>query len=168
MGWIINTPQSWQGKMTWREEWGMKRRWKEFGEVRDCIKWSRRFCFWRLLKTEVQIALWRQTSSMYILYYPYLNSILRKNHHHPIIFLQLTLSLHYPLVSPPSGFAEAPTPETHTGFNTPVSPQSSALFVRCVDAFIGLKWLLCSLPAVYSQAVIPLLHTVCGLVMQFV
>lgn len=58
--------------------------------------------------------------------------------------------------------------QRHTGFNTPVSPQSAALFVRCVDAFIGLKWLLCSLPAVYSQAVIPLLTTVCGLVMQFV
>lgn len=77
-------------------------------------------------------------------------------------------SLSTALWSPPSGFVEAPTPETHTGFNTPVSPQSSTLFVGCVDAFIGLKQLLCSLPAVYShtQAVIPLLTTVCGHVMQ--
>lgn len=29
--------------------------------------------------------------------------------------------------------------DTHTGFNTPVSPQSSALFARCVDVFIGLS-----------------------------
>lgn len=158
--------------MTWREEWGMKRRWKEFLELRERVKWSsRRFpllCFWWLLKTEVQIALWRRASSLYILYYPYLNS---SSERIAIIPLSAYSSLYLPflpLVSPLSGFAEAPTPETHTGFNTPVSPQSSALFVRCVDAFIGLKWLLCSLPAVYSQAVIPLLTPVCGLVMQFV
>lgn len=35
--------------------------------------------------------------------------------------------LYRPLGSPPSGFAEAPTPETHTGFNAPVSRQSCAL-----------------------------------------
>lgn len=84
-------------------------------------------------------------------------------------YLLTAFSLYYPLVSPPSGFAEAPTPETHTGFNTPVSPQSSALFALCVDAFIGLKRLLCCLPAIYSyiQAVIPLLTKVCGHIMQF-
>lgn len=56
-----------------------------------------------------------------------------------------SLSLRYPLVCPSSGFAESPTPETHTGFNTPVSLQSSALFAQCVDAFIGLRRLLCHL-----------------------
>lgn len=86
-----------------------------------------------------------------------------------IIFLQLSLSPSATLWSlPPSGFAEAPTPETHTGFNTPVSPQSSLLFVRCVDVFMGLKLLLCSLPAVCSrtQAAMTQLTTVCGHVMQ--
>lgn len=56
-----------------------------------------------------------------------------------------SISLRYPLVSPSSGFAESPTPETHTGFNTPVSLQSSALFAQCVDVFIGLRQLLCRL-----------------------
>ncbi len=154
------------GKMTWRGGRGGR-----FEKERGNIHWSSTriplHCFRRLWKTKVQIAFRRQTSFIYILHYPYPNSSSEG-----LIIVLLSsyrlLSLCYPLVSPPSGFVESPTPETHTGFNTPVSPQSSALFARCVDVFIGLKQLLCSLPAVYShtQVVIPLITIVCGHVMQ--
>lgn len=57
-------------------------------------------CFWWLLKTKVQIAFRRQTSFIYILHYPYPNSS-SKTYHHPIIFLQLSLSLSATLWSLP-------------------------------------------------------------------
>ena len=94
--------------------------------------------------------------------------LLLRTYHHPIIFLHLTLSLL------PFGLAPIRVRRSsHAGDTqdlTRLSPHKAPHCLLRVDAFIGLKLLLCIMPAVYShtQAVIPPLTTVCGHVMQSV
>lgn len=92
-GWIINTPRSWRrGNMTWRAERGMKRRWKESGDVKR-QRTSSGYCF--MMAFGDKSADCTQETDFLHLYPPLSISefLLRKTYHHPIIFLQLALPL---------------------------------------------------------------------------
>lgn len=144
------------GDREWRE-WGMERKQK-----RERVWGSERVmsvyvstslllmgfsCLGELVKTKTHVVPRRRGFAHFLHSYPLLSTSSRR-----LIIVPLSSFSSLSRLSSSLShirFAEAPVPEPHTGFHTPISLQSSTVFAWCVDAFIGLTCLLYWLPVFY-------------------